>query len=326
MFAPNYINQKEMLKYVDLKIDPSMVAMELIIDNIKLITNDKIIKLSKDNSFNSMFHQKIHRRLGFDIYDKDFIFVVFNSNLFSEEKLNSLLQHSVLLNKSNYSDFIIQNRVFQIPSIKKEVEILANYNNLLDTSCQNVRFIDLILLLLMECEVGNAQIFVSSFKIMGIYLLSNINDMLDFCESYQINVLLIILYKNFKIINTEMIDFIMNLSLGIEDINGINFFNPLYPKFITHILFDFHLFSILSEEIKLKIIEKIIDFMKNYIFIAYDNNFETKVIILQKLYKFLLLIENGTKVDEQITVLIAIILEQLIKIKAGGDSEPNEVI
>jgi len=324
MFAPNYINQKEMLKYVDLKIEQNKVAFELIVGNKSLFSNDMILKSSKDTTFNNMFHQKLVRRFGIDIYDKDFIFAILDTNLNSDEKI-SLFNNTFLVNKLNISEKFVGLRVYEMTSVRYKVEILSHYNNLIDTSCQSFRFVDSILMLLNDCQGENYQTFHSAFRLLGIYLLSNINDMLEFCESYQIVILLVIFYKNHKLFNADLIDFITNLSLGIEDINGINFFNPLYPKFITHILFDFHLFTLLSDEIRLKIVEKIIDFMKNYIFIAYDNNFETKVIILQKLFKFLLLIESNSKVDEQITILIAILLEQSIKIKSGGDSEPNEV-
>ena len=122
-----------------------------------------------------------------------------------------------------------------------------------------------------------------------------------------------------------MIDYIISLSFGLENLEGITFFNPLFPKILSDLLLDFNFFKIISSDIKLYILMKIKTFFNpnEFFFIMYESNFEIKVDTLNKLYKFLLLIEVDKTVNDELIYLVILLLEQSLKLKKG-EIEPSD--
>jgi hypothetical protein len=175
-----------------------------------------------------------------------------------------------------------------------------------------------------ECE--DQQTFYSLIKLLKTFLLSNLKSLSNFCESDEHKTFLIIIYKKVKIITEEFIDFLFNLAFGLDDLEGISFFNPLFPKIISELLLDFYFFKITSKDIQLYILRRIKTYFNTneYFFIMYESNFQIKVDVLNKLYQFLLLLELDKETNDELISLVIMILEQSLKIKKG-ENEPSDL-
>lgn len=320
MFATNSFND-DLLNFVNLNIDPTKVIFELIVDEFKLMSNNKLQKLKLDSLFSSNFCYKLHRKYSIDVMEKHFLVYIPNSNYYSDDQKS--YSHTYLLTKSNLSDSMMCQNIYDLKSINNDIIEKFYKIQLFDSSTLSCRFIEYCLTIMNDCVDSNT--FFSTIRLLGTYLLSNIHDFFKFCESKELNILLIIFSKKSELFTKSIIDYLFNLSLGSEDISGINFFNPLFPKILINVVLDFYLFKLLNDKIRLYIIEKLINFLnhKDYILIMYESNYEIKVAIIIKCYKFLMLIEMENKVEEEIINLLNMLLEQTLKFKKG-DNEPTD--
>jgi hypothetical protein len=213
--------------------------------------------------------------------------------------------------------------VYDLKSITNDVVEKFYKIHLFELSTLSCRFIDYCLTIMNDCVDSNS--FFSIIKLLGTYLLSNIHDLFDFCQSKELKILLIIFSKKADLFTKGIVDYLYNLSLGTEDISGINFFNPLFPRILIDVILDFYLFKFLNDDIRLYILEKLINFLnhRDYVLIMYESNYEIKVAIILKCYKFLMLIYMDNKVEEEIINLLNMLLEQTLKFKKG-DNEPSD--
>jgi hypothetical protein len=332
MLAPNYMNKKDMLEYSRLNIDPNKVVYELVSDNIGLLTNNKLNKLKGDSSICNNFIFKIQRRFYTDLLEKDFITYIPNTNLSNSD--NGIYNNTYLINKNNLSECVYLNKVFDIKRVKVDLlHNILNCNVIIDKEVQSFRFVSYLMIIITNSE--DIETMTKLFKLLGIYLLSNMHELNEFCETDHFKAMLISLYKNHRYITKDLIDLFFNLSLGLEDVKDINFFNPLYPKFITEVMLDIYLFKLLDAELQNYIIDTLKQFYQKFIFISYDSNFDTKVDIICKLYRILALVgvelytismedDELSTLDDNIINLIQILLEQTLKYKKG-EVEPNEI-
>ena len=320
MIATNSLIDDQ-LKLINLNIDPNKVIYELIVDDFKLLSNNKLQKLKLDSQISSNFIYKIHRKYSIDIMEKLFLLYIPNTNYYSDSQ--KTFSHTYLLSKCNQSDYMMSQNIYDLKNITNEIIEKYYKINLLDSSTLSCTFIDFCLMIMSECI--DSMTFFSIIKLLGNYLLSNMHDFFDFCQSKELKILLIIFSKKSHIFTKQIIDYLFNLSLGIEDINGINFFNPLFPKILLDVILDFYLFKLLKNDIRLYILDKLKTFLnhQDFVLIMWESNYEIKVSIIIKCYKFLMLLELDNLVEEEIVVLLNMLLEQTLKFKKG-DNEPTD--
>jgi hypothetical protein len=361
VFAPHYINQKEILKYVRLNIEPEKVIYELVADKFEILSNNKVTAMKTDSTICNSFIYKINRKFNIDLLEKDFLVYVPNTNYgnfegligsggsSSQGKFSNFFNNTYMLSKINISESIYLNQIFDMKILKRSIlsQIIGIHaDSILDCSVQSFNTLNYLIMILNEIGdilnsnlLGNSnvnnlpnlsnsytQLLTNTLKLISLYLISNLHELNEFNpETETFKAFLITLYKISKLLTPEMIDYIVNLSFGVQDLTGINVFNPWYPKIITEILLDIHLFRLLSNEIKMYVLTKLMSFLnqKDYIFIMYEANIETKVSIISRLYKIFMLIELNEEIDEKIINLINSLLDQTLKFKKG-DVEPSE--
>lgn len=193
IFAPNFQHQKDKLKYIRIGIDPRKILYEFLPDKISYFTNNQIMKLKIDQpSFCNNFIFKIQRKFFLDVTEKDFLSFIPETNITNEDKV--VFNNTYLLSKLNESDIIFQSQIFEIATIKNNLkEKILNLNNHLDLEIYASRFIDNFFSTLFECKENNC--FNSLLTLLKAYMLSNIGEMVEFCDNKYLAILSAILYK-----------------------------------------------------------------------------------------------------------------------------------
>ena len=138
MFATN-VNQSDLLKSLNLQIDPNKVVFELVCDKLKLLSNNKLQKLKNDISLSTNFLYKLQRKYSIDVMEKFFVMYIKNTN-YSLDFLNSY-SHSYIVSKNNNSNLLASQNIYEFNNIKNEIVRYLYYDYLIDMSVTSCRFL-----------------------------------------------------------------------------------------------------------------------------------------------------------------------------------------
>lgn len=192
ILASSHRHQKEKLKYICLGIEPKKVALEIIPDKISFYTNNEIMKYKTEQSFCNNFIFKIQRKFFLDITEKDLLAFIPNTNIANEDK--SVFNNTYLLTKINESEIIHFNQMYENATIKNKVqEKIFNINTLLDVEIYSTNFFQNFFAVLFECK--DNLCFNSLLALLNAYLVGNIGEMIEFCDSKYLAILSAMLYK-----------------------------------------------------------------------------------------------------------------------------------
>jgi len=210
IFALNYQHQKEKLKYIRIGIDPKKLIFEIVPDKFNFYTNNQIMKLKSETNFCNNFIYKIQRKYFLDVTEKDFLVYIPNTNISNEDK--AVFNNTFLLSKLNESEIISQIHIFEITNLKVKIkEKVFNLNTSLDLEISSARFLDNFFSVLFECKENLC--FNSLLNLMNVYMLSNIGEMVEFCDNHYLAILSAILYKK----NSEYKNLLENDLEGNDD-------------------------------------------------------------------------------------------------------------
>ena len=188
-------------------------------------------------------------------------------------------------------------------------------NNNIYNSMNQFDFISFCFVLLNDCkniyddEINN-QIFFKILKLFSLYLIYNLDQMRNFINSDKFRILIILLIKNYLLIDENSLEIIFYLSYAQEKIDDeISNFEPWFPEFINDVLLNIEFFKKMPENNQKFIITNLKFFIKPA---SNEPNYDFKVAIIQKLYMILLIIEMSKEIDNLIIELLFYIIEQII--------------
>ena len=126
----------------------------------------------------------------------------------------------------------------------------------------------------------NSQIFFKILKLFSLYLIYNLDQMRNFINSDKFRILIILLIKNYLLIDENSLELIFYLSYAQEKIDDeISNFEPWFPEFINDVLLNIEFFKKMPENNQKFIITNLKFFIKPA---SNEQNYDFKVAIIQK--------------------------------------------
>ena len=333
-FVPSNIGKKHDLLKVDLKIDISKVVYELIVDKLEIISNKTLKDYTGDYYFVNNFINRMQRNYYMDIIDKKFIVYIPNTNYKTLSQELSYNKHTFLLSKTKFCDSILFNQIYNQENLFEDIltkNIFSKHT--LNYILKGFNFVEIILICLNDCiliknEEKKKEILYTLLKTLSIYLIQHLSLLNNFSKSNNFKILIYLLVKNAKFLNEECLEIFFLLSYGLEEKTNIQLLDPWYPEIIINLILDISLFKELSIENKKYIIER----LKEVIAPTMSNepDYDFKILIVEKLYQFLIIGNTSFEIDSLIASIITYIIEQCLKTKKGfkeaSENQLNKII
>ena len=333
-FVPSNIGKEHDLLKVNLKIDISKVVYELIVDKLEIISNKSLKDYIGDYYFVNNFINRMQRNYYMDIIDKKFIVYIPNTNYKTLTQESSYNKHTFLLSKTKFCDSILFNHIYNQENLFEDI-LTKNIilNQILNYTLKGFNFIEFILICLNDCiliknEEKKKELIYTLLKTLSIYLIQQLSLLNNFAKSNNFKTLIFLLAKNGKFLNDKCLEIFFLLSYGLEEKTNIQLLDPWYPEIIINLILDISLFKELSIENKKYIIER----LKEVIAPTMSNepDYDFKILILEKLYQFLLFGNTTFEIDSLIANIITYIIEQCLKTKKGfkeaSENQLNKII
>ena len=306
---PNLIGSNPNSLKIDLEIDSNKVIYELIVE--------KKIEILKFSDFDNLnFIKNFQNKSNFDIKNKYLLLYLKNTNFFQPKHIEPFNNNTFLVNKSGIFQNLLLNTIYNIETIQNEAIKMFNFsNNNIYDSMNQFDFISFCFVLLNDCkniydDEINTQIFFKCLKLFSLYLIYNLDKMRNFINSDKFRILIILLIKNFLLIDESCLELIFYLSYAQEKIDDeISSFEPWFPEFINDVLLNIEFFKKMTESNQKFIITNLKFFIKPA---SNEPNYDFKVAIIQKLYIILLIVEMPQEIDNMIIELLFYIIDQII--------------
>ena len=142
MFATNNIN--DLLKSINLQIDPNKVIFELVVDKLNLLSNNQLQKSKNELIIQTNFLSKLQRRYSIDLIEKFYVIFIKNTN-YSADYLN-FFSHSYLVSKNNYTNLMASHNIYEFNNVKNELLQVMYYDHSIDLSISTIRFTGIFIL------------------------------------------------------------------------------------------------------------------------------------------------------------------------------------
>ncbi len=320
---PNLIGNNPNSLKIDLNIDSNKVIYELIVEK-----KIEVLKFSEFDNLN--FIKNFQNKSNFDIKNKYILLYLKNTNFFQSKHIENFINNTFLVNKSEIIQNLLINSIYNIETIHNEAINLFKFsNNNIYNSMNQFDFISFCYVLLNDCkniydDEMNSQIFFKILKLFSLYLIYNLDQMRNFINSDKFRILIILLIKNYLLIDENSLELIFYLSYAQEKIDDeISNFEPWFPEFINDVLLNIEFFKKMPENNQKFIITNLKFFIKPA---SNEPNYDFKVAIIQKLYMILLIIEMPKEIDNLIIELLFYIIEQIINYSLDSTPPNNNHI